>query len=91
MKKRWIVGMLCVVLLGATASLQAGAIKDGASDVGQGVVTAAEPVAEDADFAGRSVFWGLGALVAIPFRWLQDAFNAMSQGAANEKFVDHTN
>ena len=46
---------------------------------------------ETLDHAGRSLVYGLGALLVAPLRLLQDIFNGISQGAAHEKFCDHTN
>ena len=86
MKKLFFVLMLCMVFLSGIASAN---VTD--APTASGVSQPEESVGETLDHAGRSLVYGLGALLVAPFRLLQDIFNGVSQGAAHEKFCDHTN
>ena len=46
---------------------------------------------EDLDCLGRSLVYGIGAVVIFPFRLAQDMLNAFFQGTSHEKLWDHTN
>ena len=88
--------ILCATLLAfafcaVAAPVRAGAIKEGVETAAKETKEDLEPLGEDVDFLGRSLFYGLGAVLAAPFRLAQDVFNAISQGASGEKIADHTN
>ena len=91
MKNRFLAGALLALLLSGPLVAQAGIVKDGLSSTSENVGNGLAPVGEDVDYLGRSLFYGIGAALAAPFRLLQDIFNGISQGAANEKLCDHTN
>ena len=91
MIKRSILGLIVILFLACSGAVHAGAVKDGVDSAGQAVGKGLEPVGEDVDFFGRSLFFGIGAVVAAPFRFVQDVINAVSQGMAHEKLWDHTN
>ena len=90
MGRRISLGFLAAMLLSFSV-LDAGEIKDDLSATGEEIGKTLEPVGEDADFVGRSMFYGIGAIVIAPFRFVQDAINAIFQAMSNEKLWDHTN
>ena len=91
MTKRLICGLMAILFLASAGLACAGAVKDGMDSAGQAVGKGLEPVGEDVDYLGRSLFFGIGAVVAAPFRFVQDVINAVFQGVAHEKLWDHTN
>ena len=82
---------LVLALVLNSSLLQAGELKDDLSQTIEETGKGLEPVGEDADYLGRSMFYGIGAIVIAPFRFVQDAINAISQATSNEKLWDHTN
>ena len=92
MVKNLLLGALLVCAFCAVAvPVHTGAIKEGVETAARETKEDLEPLGEDADFLGRSLFYGIGAVVVAPFRFAQDVLNALAQGASGEKIVDHPN
>ena len=91
MKKKWIVFLALMFVLSPFIVATAGDLEDGMDSAGQEIGKGLEPVGEDVNYLGRSMFYGIGAIVIAPFRFVQDAINAIAQGTSNEKLWDHTN
>ena len=91
MKKRLLGRVLLALLLSGPVLVHAGILKDDLNEASETAGKGLEPVGEDADYLGRSIVYGIGAIAVAPLRFLQDVFNGISQGAANEKLSDHTN
>jgi hypothetical protein len=89
--KHLLIFLCCAMFIAQGSILHAGALKDEMKTIGENVGEDLKPLAQDVDYAGASVFRGIGAVAVAPLRFLQDVFDAISQGAAKEKLWDHTN